>query len=66
MKKMAEQQWTWKIPNSSDGIKRSMSRQDAYDKSSGQAIYTRRRIPARNALREDSDIALCACPHRER
>jgi CO/xanthine dehydrogenase Mo-binding subunit len=38
---MAEQQWTWKIPESSDSVKRSMSRQDAYEKVSGQAAYTR-------------------------
>jgi CO/xanthine dehydrogenase Mo-binding subunit len=38
---MKDQQWEWEIPESSEGIKRSMSRQDAYDKVSGQALYTR-------------------------
>jgi CO/xanthine dehydrogenase Mo-binding subunit len=38
---MADRQWAWKIPESSESIRRSMSRQDAYDKVSGQAAYTR-------------------------
>ena len=38
---MAEQPWTWKVPESSETIKRTMSRQDAHDKASGQAAYTR-------------------------
>ena len=41
---MAEnyQPWTWKIPESDEDIKRNMiPRQDAYERVSGQAIYTR-------------------------
>jgi CO/xanthine dehydrogenase Mo-binding subunit len=38
---MAEQPWTWKVPESSENIKRNMSRQDAHDRVSGQAAYTR-------------------------
>jgi CO/xanthine dehydrogenase Mo-binding subunit len=35
------QPWTWKVPESSESVKRSMSRQDAHDRVSGQAAYTR-------------------------
>jgi CO/xanthine dehydrogenase Mo-binding subunit len=38
---MAEQPWTWKIPESSERIQRTMSRQDAHERVSGQAAYTR-------------------------
>jgi CO/xanthine dehydrogenase Mo-binding subunit len=38
---MTDQQWAWKIPESSESIQRGMNRQDAYDKTSGQALYTR-------------------------
>jgi CO/xanthine dehydrogenase Mo-binding subunit len=41
---MAEQYqpWTWKIPESDESIKRNMiPRQDAYERVSGQAVYTR-------------------------
>src|SRR5512146_3182177 len=41
---MAEfyQPWTWKIPESDESIKRTMiPRQDAYERVSGQAVYTR-------------------------
>ena len=38
---MADQPWTWKVPESSEDIKRNMSRQDAHDRVSGQAAYTR-------------------------
>jgi CO/xanthine dehydrogenase Mo-binding subunit len=41
---MAEhyQPWTWKIPESDESIKRNMvPRQDAYERVSGQAVYTR-------------------------
>ena len=38
---MAEQPWTWKVPESSERIKRTMSRQDAQERVSGQAAYTR-------------------------
>ena len=38
---MAEQPWTWKVPESSESIKRTMSRQDAQERVSGQAAYTR-------------------------
>jgi len=41
---MAEyyQPWTWKIPESDESIKRNMiPRQDAYERASGQAVYTR-------------------------
>jgi CO/xanthine dehydrogenase Mo-binding subunit len=35
------QPWTWKIPESSSSIKRSITRQDGYDRVSGHAVYTR-------------------------
>ncbi len=41
---MAEsyQPWTWKIPESDESIKKNMiPRQDAYERVSGQAVYTR-------------------------
>jgi CO/xanthine dehydrogenase Mo-binding subunit len=38
---MAEQPWTWKVPESSESIKRTMTRQDAHERVSGQAAYTR-------------------------
>ena len=38
---MAEQPWTWKVPESSERIQRTMSRQDAQERVSGQAAYTR-------------------------
>jgi CO/xanthine dehydrogenase Mo-binding subunit len=39
---MAEQQpWTWKVPEASESIKRTMTRQDAQERVSGQAAYTR-------------------------
>ena len=38
---MAEQPWTWKVPEASENIKRTMSRQDAQERVSGQAAYTR-------------------------
>lgn len=40
---MAEksQPWTWEVPESSENIKRNMTRQDAHDRVSGQAVYTR-------------------------
>jgi len=38
---MADQPWKWEIPESSESIKRSMNRQDAHDRVSGQAAYTR-------------------------
>ena len=38
---MADQPWTWKPPESSESIKRSMSRQDAHDRVCGIAAYTR-------------------------
>jgi CO/xanthine dehydrogenase Mo-binding subunit len=38
---MAERPWTWEVPESSETIKRSMSRQDAHDRVSGHAGYTR-------------------------
>jgi xanthine dehydrogenase molybdenum-binding subunit len=38
---MAERPWTWIVPEYNENVKRSMSRQDAYDKVSGQAVYTR-------------------------
>jgi CO/xanthine dehydrogenase Mo-binding subunit len=33
--------WTWKIPENSEGMKRTITRQDAHDRVSGQAIFTR-------------------------
>ena len=59
---MAEhyQPWTWKIPESDESIKRNMvPRQDAYERVSGQAVYTR------DALREDSHFALRSCKNLE-
>jgi CO/xanthine dehydrogenase Mo-binding subunit len=40
---MAEQDrpWTWKVPEGSDGIKKSMTRQDGFDRVSGHAVFTR-------------------------
>jgi CO/xanthine dehydrogenase Mo-binding subunit len=38
---MADQQWTWAVPESSENIKRNMTRQDAHDRVSGNAAYTR-------------------------
>jgi xanthine dehydrogenase molybdenum-binding subunit len=38
---MAEQPWTWKVPEASERIKRTMTRQDAYERVSGRAAYTR-------------------------
>jgi CO/xanthine dehydrogenase Mo-binding subunit len=38
---MAEQPWTWKVPEASETIKNTMSRQDAQERVSGQAAYTR-------------------------
>jgi CO/xanthine dehydrogenase Mo-binding subunit len=38
---MADRPWTWKVPESSETIKRNMSRQDAHARVSGQAAYTR-------------------------
>jgi CO/xanthine dehydrogenase Mo-binding subunit len=40
---LAEQDrpWTWAVPESSDRIKNSTSRHDAYDRVSGQAVYSR-------------------------
>jgi CO/xanthine dehydrogenase Mo-binding subunit len=35
------QPWTWKVPEASESIRRSMTRQDAHDRVTGQAIYTR-------------------------
>ncbi len=33
--------WTWPVPESSKTIKESMSRQDAFERVSGEAVYTR-------------------------
>jgi xanthine dehydrogenase molybdenum-binding subunit len=38
---MAEQPWTWKAPESSEQIKNTTTRQDAQERVSGQAAYTR-------------------------
>ena len=38
---MADQPWTWKVPEASETIKNNMSRQDAQERVSGQAAYTR-------------------------
>lgn len=35
------QPWTWKIPEGAAEMRRNMTRQDGYDRVSGQAIYTR-------------------------
>jgi xanthine dehydrogenase molybdenum-binding subunit len=36
-----DQPWKWKIPEASESIKQTMSRHDAVEKVSGQAVYTR-------------------------
>ena len=33
--------WTWEVPESSKTIKNNTSRQDAFDRVTGQAVYTR-------------------------
>jgi len=33
--------WTWKVPEASESVKREMKRHDAFDRVSGQAVYTR-------------------------
>lgn len=38
---MADQPWTWEIPETSKTISNTMRRQDANDRVSGQAVYTR-------------------------
>jgi CO/xanthine dehydrogenase Mo-binding subunit len=38
---MADQQWTWVMPESSETTKRKMTRQDAPDRVSGNGIFTR-------------------------
>jgi CO/xanthine dehydrogenase Mo-binding subunit len=38
---MADKPWTWKVPESSESIKRTMTRQDGHERVSGQAAYTR-------------------------
>ncbi|MBN1570734.1 MAG: molybdopterin-dependent oxidoreductase [Acidobacteria bacterium] len=38
---MADKPWTWGIPEASETIKQNMSRQDAPERVSGQAAYTR-------------------------
>ena len=38
---MADQQWTWVMPESSESKKSKMTRQDAHDRVSGNGIYTR-------------------------
>jgi CO/xanthine dehydrogenase Mo-binding subunit len=35
------QPWTWKVPEGDADIRRKMPRQDAYERASGEAIYTR-------------------------
>jgi CO/xanthine dehydrogenase Mo-binding subunit len=38
---MADQPWQWAVPESSSSIKKSMTRQDAFERVTGQAVYTR-------------------------
>ncbi|MDM7996716.1 MAG: molybdopterin-dependent oxidoreductase [Acidobacteriota bacterium] len=38
---MADKPWTWEVPEASESIKRTMSRQDAHERVSGRAAYTR-------------------------
>ncbi len=38
---MADQPWEWEVPEASEGIKRTMTRQDAFERISGQAAFTR-------------------------
>jgi CO/xanthine dehydrogenase Mo-binding subunit len=38
---MADEQWTWVMPESSESKKSKMTRQDAHDRVSGNGIYTR-------------------------
>ena len=33
--------WTWNVPESSKSVKESMSRHDAFERVTGQAVYTR-------------------------
>lgn len=33
--------WTWKVPEHSEDVRRNITRQDAFEKVSGQAAYTR-------------------------
>ncbi|MEJ2108659.1 MAG: hypothetical protein P8Z37_01870 [Acidobacteriota bacterium] len=33
--------WTWKVPENSTGMEKEITRQDAYERVSGQAVYTR-------------------------
>ena len=33
--------WTWKAPEHSEDVRRNITRQDAFEKVSGQAAYTR-------------------------
>jgi hypothetical protein len=41
MKPMKYRPWTWKAPGHSEDVKRSITRQDAFERVSGQAAYTR-------------------------
>ena len=38
---MADQPWQWAVPESSSSIKQNMTRQDAFERVTGQAVYTR-------------------------
>jgi CO/xanthine dehydrogenase Mo-binding subunit len=38
---MADQQWKWAVPESTENIKRTMTRQDGHDRVSGEGLYTR-------------------------
>ncbi len=38
---MTDKPWTWKVPEASESIQRTMSRQDARERVSGRAAYTR-------------------------
>src|SRR5512146_130811 len=38
---MADQPWAWDVPESSERIRRKMTRQDAFERASGKAAYTR-------------------------
>ena len=33
--------WTWKVPETSKDMSRTMNRQDAFERVSGQAVFTR-------------------------
>ena len=55
--------WTWKPPETTP-VDKGMSRQDAHEKLSGQAIFTRDVTFSRNAVRKNPYFTLC--PRQDR